>query len=295
MRLITVALDGLSVCPPGCAASAPAEDFRHGSHLLFPGDRPRPAAGGLELFPISSLGHSVVLPRALGWDIHQNDDYFLSFLVATHCATALVLLGFFLQDWRRIITGLGRSLRDRYIDPEDSDAKLGWLLVSARSRPGFSVCSSSTRCARCSPPPRPRRSSFSQRPDAVRRRGASSPRARRRPSRHRGRRRASPAGSTSDALGIGSAQALALIPGLSRSGASDGRRTDRRPLQRGGRALRLPARHPDHRRCRRAQAARAARLAGRPRPRPGPGRRPARRSPPTSRSASCCGSSRPTA
>ena len=51
--------------------------------------------GFSELFPISSLGHSVVLPRLLGWDIHQNDDYFLSFLVATHVATALVLLGFF--------------------------------------------------------------------------------------------------------------------------------------------------------------------------------------------------------
>jgi undecaprenyl-diphosphatase len=48
--------------------------------------------GFSELFPISSLGHSVVLPRLLGWDIHQNDDYFLSFLVATHVATALVLV-----------------------------------------------------------------------------------------------------------------------------------------------------------------------------------------------------------
>src|SRR6266498_5857861 len=85
--------------------------------------------GVSELFPISSLGHSVVLPRIFGWNIHQNDDYFLSFLVATHCATAIVLLFFFLKDWVRIVKGLGRSLRDRYIDPEDTDAKLGWLLV----------------------------------------------------------------------------------------------------------------------------------------------------------------------
>src|SRR5262249_16792906 len=85
--------------------------------------------GFSELFPISSLGHSVVLPRVFGWNIHQNDDYFLSFLVATHVATALVLLGFFWKDWVRIVKGLGRSLRDRYIDPEDTDAKLGWLLV----------------------------------------------------------------------------------------------------------------------------------------------------------------------
>ena len=85
--------------------------------------------GFSELFPISSLGHSVILPRLLGWNIHQNDSYFITFLVATHLATALVLLGFFWRDWLRILRGLGRSLRDREIAPEDTDAKLGWLLV----------------------------------------------------------------------------------------------------------------------------------------------------------------------
>src|SRR5947208_8381326 len=85
--------------------------------------------GVSELFPVSSLGHSVILPRLLGWDIHQNDSYFITFLVATHFATALVLLGFFWHDWVRILRGLGRSLRDRGIDPQDADAKLGWLLV----------------------------------------------------------------------------------------------------------------------------------------------------------------------
>jgi undecaprenyl-diphosphatase len=85
--------------------------------------------GVSELFPISSLGHSVILPKLLGWDIHQNDDYFLSFLVATHLATAIVLFCFFWRDWVRILRGLGRSLRDRGIAPDDHDAKLGWLLV----------------------------------------------------------------------------------------------------------------------------------------------------------------------
>src|SRR6476646_4054622 len=84
--------------------------------------------GVSELFPISSLGHSVILPSLLGWDIHQNDAYFLTFLVATHLATALVLLGFFWADWVRIVKGLGRSLRDREIAPDDTDAKLAWLL-----------------------------------------------------------------------------------------------------------------------------------------------------------------------
>src|ERR671937_1065554 len=85
--------------------------------------------GVSELFPVSSLGHSVILPRLLGWDIHQNDSFFITFLVATHFATALVLLGFFWRDWLRIVKGLGRSLRDREIAPADTDAKLGWLLV----------------------------------------------------------------------------------------------------------------------------------------------------------------------
>jgi undecaprenyl-diphosphatase len=83
--------------------------------------------GVAELFPISSLGHSVILPQLLGWNIHQNAPYFLTFLVALHIATALVLLGFFWQDWVRIVKGLGRSLRDREV--ADADAKLGWLLV----------------------------------------------------------------------------------------------------------------------------------------------------------------------
>jgi undecaprenyl-diphosphatase len=85
--------------------------------------------GVSELFPISSLGHSVILPRLLGWNIHQNDPYFLTFLVATHIATAIVLLGFFWRDWVRILKGLGRSLRDREIGEHDGDARLGWLLV----------------------------------------------------------------------------------------------------------------------------------------------------------------------
>jgi undecaprenyl-diphosphatase len=85
--------------------------------------------GVSELFPVSSLGHSVILPRLLGWNIHQNDKYFITFLVATHLATALVLLGFFWRDWVRILRGLGRSLRDRGIAPDDTDAKLAWLLV----------------------------------------------------------------------------------------------------------------------------------------------------------------------
>ena len=87
--------------------------------------------GIAEPFPISSLGHAVVLPRLAGWNIHQNDKFFLTFLIATHLATAIVLLLFFLKDWIRIVKGLGRSLAIREIREDDRDARLGWLLVAA--------------------------------------------------------------------------------------------------------------------------------------------------------------------
>jgi undecaprenyl-diphosphatase len=177
--------------------------------------------GVTELFPISSLGHSVVLPRVFGWDIHQNDDYFLSFLVATHCATALVLLLFFIEDWKRIVRGLFRSLRDRYIDPEDNYAKLGWLIVVATIPAGLLGLLLE----------HPLRSLFASTEtaaiflfvnglllfgaEALRRRAP----VRSEESIENDESIARRLGFR-EAIGIGTAQALALIPGLSRSGAS---------------------------------------------------------------------------
>jgi undecaprenyl-diphosphatase len=86
--------------------------------------------GITELFPISSLGHSVILPRLFGWNLDQNAPSFLTFLIATHLATAVVLFVFFLRDWIEIFKGLGRSVRARKIDPSDTYAKLGWLLIA---------------------------------------------------------------------------------------------------------------------------------------------------------------------
>jgi undecaprenyl-diphosphatase len=87
--------------------------------------------GVAEPFPVSSLGHGVVIPKLFGWNIHQNDKFFLTFLVATHLATALVLLGIFLKDWVRIVKGIWRSLVEREIRDDDVDARLGWLLIAA--------------------------------------------------------------------------------------------------------------------------------------------------------------------
>jgi undecaprenyl-diphosphatase len=85
--------------------------------------------GASELFPVSSLGHSVILPQLLGWNIHENDNSFVIFLVATHFATSLVLLFFYWKTWLGVVRGIVRSFKERQIKQSDSAAKLGWLLV----------------------------------------------------------------------------------------------------------------------------------------------------------------------
>ena len=66
--------------------------------------------GLTELFPVSSLGHAVVLPRLLGWDLDENAAYFLPFLVVLHLGTAAALLLYFWRDWIGLLLGvLGRG------------------------------------------------------------------------------------------------------------------------------------------------------------------------------------------
>ncbi len=90
--------------------------------------------GITELFPVSSLGHSVILPKLLGWnDVvaaqSASESYFLAFLVGLHVATALALIIFYRHTWLEIVRGLLRSLRTRRI--ETSTQRLGWLLIVA--------------------------------------------------------------------------------------------------------------------------------------------------------------------
>ena len=61
--------------------------------------------GATELFPVSSLGHAVVLPAVLGWSLDQAAPAFLPFLVMLHVGTAVALLAFFWRDW--LALGLG--------------------------------------------------------------------------------------------------------------------------------------------------------------------------------------------
>ena len=83
---------------------------------------------------MSSLGHSVILPKLLGWDdvvVAQSatESYFLAFLVGLHVATALALIIFYRHTWLEIVRGVLRSLRTRRI--ETSTQRLGWLLIVA--------------------------------------------------------------------------------------------------------------------------------------------------------------------
>ena len=77
--------------------------------------------GVTELFPISSLGHSVLLPAVLGgsWardlNVAAPESPYLAFIVGTHVATALALLIFYRRDWVRLVSGLLSSVRHRRV------------------------------------------------------------------------------------------------------------------------------------------------------------------------------------
>ena len=98
--------------------------------------------GATELFPVSSLGHSVIAPGLFHWTVNQSDPFFLAFLVATHLATALVLVGFFYKDWMLIILCWFKALFRRGPKTEGGApvsagsivnmyARLGWLILIA--------------------------------------------------------------------------------------------------------------------------------------------------------------------
>jgi undecaprenyl-diphosphatase len=91
--------------------------------------------GVTELFPVSSLGHSVLVPALIGgrWardlSVSARESPYLAFIVGLHVATAAALLVFFWRDWLRIIGGFLTSVRDRRI--ETPDQRLAWLLILA--------------------------------------------------------------------------------------------------------------------------------------------------------------------
>ena len=83
--------------------------------------------GATELFPVSSLGHAVVIPSLLHWSFRQSDPSFLPFLVLLHLGTAGALLILYWSDWLAIVGGFfSAAIRGRIEHPNE---RLAMLLV----------------------------------------------------------------------------------------------------------------------------------------------------------------------
>ncbi len=89
--------------------------------------------GVTELFPVSSLGHSVLIPALVGgsWardlSVTAPDSPYLAFIVGMHVATALAMIIYFWRDWVRIVGGFFTSIRDRRV--ETIDQRLAWMII----------------------------------------------------------------------------------------------------------------------------------------------------------------------
>lgn len=81
-----------------------------------------------ELFPISSLGHAVLLPKLLGWGINEKSPTWLAFLVALHIGTAVALLIYFRDEWEGVIRALIRSVQRGQMSA-DHDERLAWMVI----------------------------------------------------------------------------------------------------------------------------------------------------------------------
>ena len=101
--------------------------------------------GVTELFPISSLGHAVLVPAIIGgsWgqdlDVSKTESPYLAFIVGLHVATATAMIAYFWRDWLRIIKGFFASLGHviapapgtRRFQPQDTNQMLAWMIILA--------------------------------------------------------------------------------------------------------------------------------------------------------------------
>ena len=106
------------------------------SHLTYPEAMVVGLIQGVtELFPVSSLGHSVLIPALIGgsWaqdlNVSAPESPYLAFIVGLHVATALAMIAYFWRDWLRIIGGFFSSLRHRRV--ETADQRLAWMIILA--------------------------------------------------------------------------------------------------------------------------------------------------------------------
>ncbi len=89
--------------------------------------------GVTELFPVSSLGHNVLLPALIGgsWaktlNVSAPGSPYLAFIVGLHVATAIAMIAFFWRDWLRIVRGFFSSLVERRVATPDQ--RLAWMII----------------------------------------------------------------------------------------------------------------------------------------------------------------------
>jgi undecaprenyl-diphosphatase len=172
--------------------------------------------GVSELFPISSLGHTVLIPALFHWHVDESDDSFLAFVVVLHLGTALALLAFYRTTWVRIVRAFAGSIaRGRFSG--ERDEKLAWLLVVGTIPVGILgvLFQSSVKSLFASPIPVAAFLMLNALVmfggEALRRRQSA-----------QANRAAKPIERLTwvQSAGIGVAQSLALLPGISRSGSS---------------------------------------------------------------------------
>lgn len=85
--------------------------------------------GASELFPVSSLGHTVIIPALLHWNINRRDPTFLAFIVILHLGTAAALALFYRRDWIAIVRAFAASIACGRLS-DDPAEKTAWLLVA---------------------------------------------------------------------------------------------------------------------------------------------------------------------
>lgn len=85
--------------------------------------------GVSELFPVSSLAHTILIPALLNWGIDQQASNFLAFVVALHLATAIALFIYFWRQWREVLLAYSGSIKRRQL-VYDKTSKFAWLLVA---------------------------------------------------------------------------------------------------------------------------------------------------------------------
>ena len=171
--------------------------------------------GVTELFPVSSLGHTVIVPSLLGWNLDQADPTFLAFVVLLHVGTATALLVYFRRDWLAIVKAVFRSMVDGRMHGTP-DERLGWRLIAGTIPAGLVGVLFQKQVQSLFANPRAA-AAFLIVNGVIMFLGE---RVRRRAVALEGERTRLDGLSVRTAVGIGSAQILALLPGISRSGST---------------------------------------------------------------------------